>query len=139
MVFGLTFLIIAFFWIFTRINNNETIKLFDWFYTAIFGLNGLVHIIAGLGYSIESIFGKAFIKIDNDNINIKLGIFEKEKKVNWKDILSIDYKPNNFKILKRDNSIQLFSISKLDYSCISEIKEIISRLAEDKKIDCSII
>jgi CheY-like chemotaxis protein len=115
MVFGLTFLIIAFFWIFTRINNNETINLFDWFYTAIFGLNGLVHIIAGLGYSIESIFGKAFIKIDNDNINIKLGIFEKEKSF---DVIILDLKMPELNgiqvfehIRKKDKEVPVFAIT----------------------------
>ncbi len=41
---------------------------------------------AGLVVSIERFFGKAFVHIDNEMIDIKLGVFEKEYKIDWHEI-----------------------------------------------------
>jgi len=46
----------------------------------------LTHIFAGLVVSIERFFGKAFVHIDNEMIDIKLGVFEKEYKIDWQEI-----------------------------------------------------
>ena len=138
LIIGIAFFVISIFWIITKLLDSDLIKPFDWFYSGIFALNGVAHVLGGLGHSIERVFGKAFVLIDNKMIIIKLGVFEKEQKVDWRDIQSIDYKPNNFKIQKIDNSTKLISISKLNYSCISDIKEIISKLAESKEIKYSI-
>lgn len=138
MLFGIAFFIISIFWIRIRLVNGEIIKPFDWIYAGAFALNGIVQLLSGLGYSIERLFGKAFIRINSEVINFKIGIFEKESKIAWKDVKSIDYKSNNFKIFMLDNSKKLIGISKLDFSSIIEIKEIVKKIADDKGIKYSI-
>lgn len=135
---GNGFFVFSILWVYTKTMDSQPIKFFDWLYVSLFSLNGIVHILGGLGYSIESYFGKAFIEIDEELLNFKLGIFEKQQKVSWRDIESIDYKQSVFKIHKRDNTTETLKISKLDYLSISQIKEAVSKLADDKGIRFSI-
>lgn len=134
IIFGFAFIVFSCIWISLRLMDNLPIRFFDWLYSGAFSLNGVIHIMAGLGYSIEGVFGKSFIKIDSDFINVKLGAFAKESKISWQDITSIDYKPTLFRIHKLDNTTQVVEIDKLDYSDIQEVKNIISKIAEDKKL-----
>lgn len=138
LILGIAFIVISILWIFARLAENELIRLFDWFYSGIFTLTGLTHIFAGLGVSIESFFGKAFVHIDNEIIDIKLGVFEKEYKIDWQEIKSIECKLGNFTVQKLDNSSVFFPISKLDYSNVTGVKDIMSKLAESKNIKCNI-
>jgi hypothetical protein len=138
VIFGILFCAISILWIIARLADNESIRLFDWFYSGIFVLLGLTHIFAGRGISIESFFGKAFVHIDKEMIDIKLGVFEKEYKIDWREIKSIDCKSGDFTIQKLDNSSIFFPVSKLGYSNVISIKDIISKLAESKDIGCNI-
>ena len=138
LILGISMGVISILWIAARFAENELIRPFDWFYSGIFGLNGVTHIFAGLGLSIESFFGKAFICIDSKMINIKPGIYAKEQKIAWQGIKSIEYKPCVLKFQKLDNSSLTISISKLDYDSIKGIQDIISKIAESKAISCNI-
>lgn len=138
LILGIFFCVISILWIIARLADNESIKLFDWVYSGIFTLMGLTHIFTGLGISIERFFGKAFIHIDNEKVNIKLGLFEKEYKIDWQEIKSIDCKSVDITIQKQDNSSIFFPISKLDYSNVIGIKDGLLKLAESKNIKCTI-
>lgn len=135
---GIFFCATSVLWIIARVADNELIRLVDWFFSGIYVLIGLTHILTGRGISIERFFGKAFVHIDNEMIDIKLGVFEKEYKIDWQEIKSIECKLGNFTVQKLDNSSVFFPISKLDYSNVIGIKDIVSRLAESKKIKCNI-
>ena len=137
LILGIAFIVISVLWITVRDADNELIRSFDWFYSGFFTLTGVAHILLGLGISIQKFFGKAFIRIDNDLIDVKLGLFEKEQKIFWHDIQSIEYKSFNFKIQKQNNT-SIISISNLDYPSISEIKNIMTKLADKKEIKCNI-
>lgn len=134
LILGIIFCVISVLWIIAGLMDNELIRLFDWFYSGFFTLTGLYHIFAGLGIPIEGFFGKAFIHIDKEMINIKLGAFEKEYKIDWNEIRSIECKLSDFTFQKMDNSSIFFPISKLDYSIIISMKDIISKLAASKDI-----
>ena len=138
LILGISSCLISILWIIARLVDNELIRLFDWFYFVMFNLIGLPHIFAGLGISIESFFGKAFVHIDKEMIDIKLGAFEKEFKIDWQEIKSIECKSGDFTIQKLDNSSVFFPISKLDYSNVIGIRDIIFKLAESKNIKCNI-
>jgi hypothetical protein len=138
VILGILFFAISIFWITDRIMDNLIIRPFDWFYTGIFTLNGLVHTIEGFGFSIARLFGKAFVLIDNEQISIKLGIIDKEQNIYWKDIKVIDYKLNKFHIENIDNTSKTLDLSKLDYTLKNKVKEIISGIAKDKNIQTSI-
>lgn len=110
LLLGIAFCLISILWMIARLAENEEIRLFDWFYSGIFTLIGLSHLFEGLGISIERFFGKAFVHIDTERINIKLGVFEKEYTIGWHEIKSIVYKSADFTIQKLDNSAVFFPI-----------------------------
>ena len=118
LLFGIFFCAISILWIITRLADNELIRLFDWFYSGSFILIGLTHVFAGRGISIERFFGKAFVHIDVEMLDIKLGIFEKEYKIDWQEIKSIECKFGNFTVQKLDNSsIFFFNIKTRLFQC----------------------
>ena len=125
---------IAIGWIPLRMMDKGTVSGIDWIYASIFFVNGLSQTMAGLGYSVEKLIGKAYIIINEQKINIKTGIFEKEQKVQWNEISSIDYKANNFLITKKDKSTIKLTLTKIEYSVIQEIKDSISKISFDKNI-----
>jgi hypothetical protein len=134
LILGLAVLVMSILWIITRLAENDSLKPFDWFYSSFFLLFGIAHIFLGFGTSIERFLGKSFVHIDNDIISIKFGAFEKEKKIYWHDILSINYVPHRFTFQLKDNSAKVISLTRLDNSRISDIKETITKIATDKEI-----
>jgi uncharacterized membrane protein YciS (DUF1049 family) len=131
---GLSFLVVAVAWVAIKLLENETIETFDWIYSGIFALNALVHTMGGLGFSIEGMIGKRFIKIDYDFIALKLRIYEKEKTVSWENIQAIEYRNNQLFIHKKDNSYLRLALSRLEYSIVQEIKRTISDIAVKKGV-----
>jgi len=134
IVVGILFFIVAISWIPVRLTENGSVSGFDWFYMIIFLLNGLSQTMAGLGYSIDSLVGKAFIEIDNQIIRLKTGPFDKEQSITWDEIHSIDYKLNKLMITKNNRTKLNLTMSKLEYSVIQEIKNVISEIANKKEI-----
>ena len=81
----------------------------------MFFINGVIHLLEGIGWSIESLFGKSFVHINNEQISIKPSLKDKEKSINWNEIKSIVYKNNQFRILKTDQSAFILDLSKLGF------------------------
>lgn len=132
---GLLFLIVAILWVVSKRWDNEPITLFDWIYSLIFALNALVHIMGGLGVPIEGFMGKAFIKVDSNQIQVKPGIFKKEQTADWNTVQSIDNKGNQLVIVKNDNSNLNISFTDLEYSIVQEIKSALTDIANKKGIN----
>jgi len=129
-------LILAFAWLFFIVNKNVFTKLFAWIHCVIFVNWGVLNLTQGLGYQLESFFGKAYILIDSETISLKSGVFEEKQFVNWNEIKSIDYNSIKAKlnIKKTDNSTAIIDVSKFDYIFLQEIKKTISYIAKEKNI-----
>ncbi|HUH17996.1 hypothetical protein [Albibacterium sp.] len=57
---------------FINLGENDKIKVFDWFYFAIFLTLGIGHVIEGAGIPLVEIFGaKAYIQVDAEKIVLK--------------------------------------------------------------------
>jgi len=138
IILGIGFFISAAGWVFSKHIDNEVVEIFDWLFFGAMALNGILHLVEGFGYSFSKLFGKAFISIDNDEIRIKNGIFDKEQGILWKDIKSINYKPNIFQIRKKDETFVALKLQDLDYSFIREIKESIRVIAHEKNVPISL-
>lgn len=122
---GLAFLLVAIAWIGMKLMEQDAIEAFDWFYSGIFALNALFHILGGLGIPIQKLFGSAFIEIDETCMRIKLEVYKKEQLVRWEDIRSIDYNNNCIRISTDKESIEM-ALSKLDYGSVQEVKKAIN-------------
>lgn len=138
LIFSILFYLIAISWIPIRLIEKGAISGFDWFYTSIMLFNGISQTMAARGYSIERLIGKAFIKIDSQVVIIKTGVFDKKQSIYWSEISSIDYKPSNFVITKNDSSTYNLNMTKLEYSEIQEIKNVIDRIAKDKNVSINL-
>jgi len=138
MAFGLFVIVIAITWIPLHLIEEVSISGFDWPYMFIFLLNGFSLFMAGYGYSLDRLIGKAFIEIDNQVIRMKTDVFDKEKSISWDKINSIEYKPSKFIVTKKDKTKLILTISKLEYIEIQEIKNVIRDIANKKKISINL-
>jgi hypothetical protein len=138
LILGILFLIGSIFIITDRIIDYKSISAFDWSFSAIFALNGLINISKGLGTSMERFVGKAYIQIDINTFNIKYEVYNKVQTIDWQDIQLVGFGPHAFIFQIKDLSTRLFPITKFDNSCISDMKEIISEIADYRKIKINI-
>lgn len=134
IVFGLVFILISISWILIRVIEESPIRIFDWFYSIIFSLNGIMHIIEGSGISINSYFGKAFIQINEKEIQYKPNIRAREINVKWDKISEIHFGKNRIEIIDQNNSSIQFLYNKLGFAVIQEIKDIIIQISKNKNI-----
>lgn len=134
ILLGIFSLIFTVAWLVFRILDGEQIRPSDWVYDAFFFVSGIVYTLLGLGKSIETFFGEAFILLDADCIHLKLGVLKKETKISWEDIESITYEPTLFRIHTHDNATHVFDVSELDFSCLQELKKVMAEMAAEKQV-----
>jgi len=134
LAIGIGFIVVSIIWIVLKIRDGQKISVFDWFYFGIFALNGISHSMAGFGFRIEELFGKAFILINKEKISMKAKALEKEQTVLWSEIQKINYNLNKLHIRKTDNTTLTFNLSEIDYAFKNEIKEFIKSVADEKQI-----
>jgi hypothetical protein len=134
ILLGIFSLIFAVAWLVFRILDGEQIRPSDWVYDAFFFVSGIVYTLLGLGKSIETFFGEAFIHLDAYCIRLKLSVFKKETKINWEDIQSITYEPTLLHIHINDNSTRVFDVSTLDFSCLQDLKKVLAEIAVEKQV-----
>lgn len=135
ILLGIFSLILAVAWPCFRILDGEpSIRLSDWVYAAFFFISGIVYTLSGLGKSVETFFGEAFIHLDAYCIRLKLSVFKKETKINWEDVQSITYEPTLLRICTHDNSTRVFDVSTLDFSCLQDLKKVLAEIAVEKQV-----
>ena len=138
VILGILMFLLAIGWIIIRVIENRSTTPFDWVYSGLFMLNGVLHFVEGLGYSSESFFGKAYILINSELISLKASIYNKNQIVNWSDIKTIDYKLNKYEIKKTDNTNMIINLSKFDYILKDEIIKVINDITKEKNIQASL-
>jgi hypothetical protein len=134
VVVGVLFILISTAWVISRYLKNQYIDAFDWFYCGILFLNGIAHIMGGLGLPIIRLFGESYIRIDEQKLSVKTSIIGKDHSISWADIKRIDYKLNRFKVIKTNDTILTLDFSKIEYAILKEAKEIITAIAKIKKV-----
>lgn len=127
LFFAFLIIVIAVGWIPIQLHEKDSISIFDWFYSIIMFSYGAYHV---RGY----LFGKAFVKINDQEIKFKLGIFDKEYKIDWSEINSIDYKTTKLVIIQKDTSTHDLKISEIEYLIVQELKDFIGKIARDKNV-----
>ncbi|UBM61332.1 hypothetical protein LA303_07830 [Candidatus Sulfidibacterium hydrothermale] len=134
IVLGIVAVIISITWFIARIKQNGNLNTFDWIYGIFFGLQGILNIMEGYGISSSRIFGKAFISIDDEKIQIKTHVFSKTQILYWKEIKAINYKTNFFVFTSKNNISTNLKLSEFDYLSIKEIKKTIREIAKKNDI-----
>src|SRR5665647_2240328 len=103
-------------------------------YAAYMIFFGVVFIIEGSGVSISGMLGKSFAKIDDEEIRVKPGIFNKEFVASWKDVKKVEFKLFSIQIFGADGNMAELKYDNLDYAIIQKIKQIVEDLASSKNI-----
>lgn len=134
MVIGVLSLLIALIWIPLQWMEKHSLSAFDGIYFLIFVFNGVTLIMTGKGYSLERLFGKAYLSIDVREIKLKTGIFNKERILQWEQLNALDYKPNSYEFLLKNGERVKLNLIKLRHEEIQELKQVIKTLATQKKI-----
>jgi hypothetical protein len=103
-------------------------------YAAYMIFAGVVFVIDGSGISISGMLGKAFAKIDAEQIKVKPGIFNKEFVVSWKDVEKVEFKLFSIQFFGADGNLLELKYDNLDYTVIQKIKQVVANLASTKNI-----
>jgi len=135
---GVVFFIISIVWIVLKMRDGQKISLFDWFYVGIFALNGISYSMAGFGFRLEELFGKAYLLINDEKISMKAKVLEKEQTVFWSEIHEITYNLNKLYVHKTDSTTLIFNLSAFEYAFKNEIKEFIRSIANEKQISAAV-
>ena len=96
---------------------------------------GLIIISRGLGVPIEKLFGKKYIYLSDDELNIKLSILKKGIKIDWKEIASLQLWPGKIKITTQNAGIHDVEITEIDAQIRHDFLETIIRISDKKRID----
>jgi len=134
VILGIGFLVLSATWIIVKIQQHQATGFIDWIFISVMIFNGGSHTIAGRGYSINKLFGQAFIDIDEQQIAIKTGVWDQEQRVAWKNIKSMEYLANQYRVRLNDGKLVIIQFSKLDYLLKMNIKDVIITLAAEKGI-----
>lgn len=132
IIIGITLL--AVFWIIIKKNAFNSFQTFDWVFFSFYILFGIVSILHGFGVQVEKFFFKSFIRINDNIISIKISVCEKEKTILWDEINEIEYKAVKLIIKQKDESEISFSLSKLDFMTIQEVKRTLKEIAISKEV-----
>jgi hypothetical protein len=98
------------------------------------GLNGINGIVGGLGYSIEKLFGTAYVHIDEEQIVVKSKLMTKGQSFLWDNIKSLEYKTNWYKIIDKNDLHSKLLLSDLEFKVLVETREAIHSIAAEKGI-----
>jgi len=134
VILGIGFLVLSAAWIITKTVQHQNPGFIDWLFISVMIFNGFSHTSGGMGYSLIKLFGQAFIDIDEQQIAIKTGVWDKEQRVAWKNIKSMEYVANKYLIRLNDGKLVIVQFSKLDYLLKMNIKDVIITLAAEKGI-----
>ncbi len=92
------------------------------------------YIYEGRGKLLNSIFGKRFINIDEEKINIKLNTFKIAHTIDWKSIESIKYGSTKIEINDKTHKTIFIEYSNLSYNLVQKIKDTISTIGKKREI-----
>ena len=123
IIFGISYFMLPYF-------TTRDGKAIDWLVGLIFILNGFVRIIEGRGFNTSAFFGDSYIRINKEQIELKLGIFSKLRTFKIHDITKIQSKPTTVEI-HQATSVYTVLLGKLDYK---STKAFLRAMVEFEKI-----
>lgn len=130
LIIGLIFLGMAGWVAVEGIGKENGIDHFDWVYIALFSIVGVYFSAKGL----SSILRKAYIRVDNEKIEVKPDEKSKSETIFWKDIQLIKSDGRNYEFIKKDNTSYTIRFSYYTYENAYDLKEAIRKTAINKGI-----
>lgn len=132
IIWGIAVFLVTIAWFADRIIEHLKISTFDWAHQLFMVLFGAWLLGTGLGYHVRKLFGSAYIRIDDNLIAFKKCIRAKEESVSWKDIKTIKFKYNQFRINREDGSVFLIKLPYTNSIVSNEAIHAIVKTAREK-------
>ncbi|MDY6800722.1 MAG: hypothetical protein SVU94_05805 [Bacteroidota bacterium] len=107
LILGILFVIISIAWIIINLVEDGFLTIFDWFYSFILFLNGVVLLLQYQGINIDRIFGKKFIRVTPQQIGYKPTHRSKEQIVNWKEVEAIKFNIFSVDIISHSHTLNI--------------------------------
>ncbi len=104
-----------------------------------FSLSGLLHIVAGVlaifGGMVSPSGDQKFVRLNRELIVYKLGLFSKEKQIQWADITTVQINKKMVKVdYNQNQSMELFDFSRADDDELLEIQDAIRAIAKERGV-----
>lgn len=137
---GILYLLLGLLWILSRIIFDDPgparfpLPFLDIIYIVLCGISGFIFLIESFGISISSWFGEAYIRIDNNRICIKKGVFLKEWVLLWSDVEQINFSVIRIEFSLRDKSKRELNYDYLEYEHIQAIKQSVRQYGFESNI-----
>ncbi len=100
----------------------------------IFTLAGVYYLLMGFGINPITFWGKAYIKINNKDIEIKPSLFAKATTLDWDTIKEVQIKVTGIRFLFKDATAHELDYQKLDDKSVSELKQALISICKEKNI-----
>ena len=130
---GIVWILLGIVYLFLQQSKAE-VEIWETLYAVVFILAGVIHIIIGMGSTIQDKFGKRFVRINEKEIIFKYNFLGDHIELAWDDIKSIKMKSTVLEFTTKDNSKEKTNIARLNYKDVKEIKEYLSVMIEKKDI-----
>lgn len=116
--------------------DEEPLDFWD-LLVAFFGLlAGCLFILQGRGFYYPSLWGRAYVDVDENEIIIKTRALDKERKLCWDDLDSIKFLFNGILFLKKNGETE-----KVRYSDVIErekkkqVESVLTKISQNKNIE----
>lgn len=114
--------------------EHEKITFFDGLYFAAMFANGIFHTLEGRGKFVNSLFGEAYVSINEEHIKVKPFIFGSCQEFFWNDIQSIRFGSYDTEIMDKKEKFHRVKLDQLEYPVLKEVKETLKKIGTAKNI-----
>jgi len=125
-LYGLTIVVLLVIFVQFKYYEHKSFDLIIPVFWSIWGIAALYQVFTGK--KLESIFGKAYIHLNEEFVKYKPSVLAKEKSINWKDAEKIENKPTYIELTNRNGEILKIDFKHFEYLKVVEIKEFITNL-----------
>ena len=109
-------------------------QFFSTTHLVIFTFGGLYYLLMGLGINPITVWGKAFIKVNQSVIEIKPSMFAKAITYSWSNIKEVQIKVTGIRLLLDAGDAHEMEYQKMDEESIKELKQTIVAISKEKGI-----
>lgn len=125
-VFAIAYIILA-------IKEPKGINIFNASFWSLWASIHIFQIVSGK--SINALFGKQYIHVNEKKIEIKPQIFKKATIINWSDLKSIKMKPTYLLVKSKLGDEIKIDFKLIDYIAVQDLKSIIKTLVQKWKVE----
>ncbi|MCF8361770.1 MAG: hypothetical protein K9G70_04015 [Prolixibacteraceae bacterium] len=135
IIIGFLMIALAIAWFPIKLHENGYLSIFDWLFSFIFFLNGILQVTTGFGVPPRRLFGKAYIVVNDQKIIYKPYVLKPERKASWSNIESITYQTGRIDAYDANGKcLSIVQPGCFDYFTLKDVKDAIAGISREKNI-----